>query len=178
MLAPTATGAAATMVPPEKRGFTLAVVITGLTASTALGTPIGAIIGGFRDWRWTIVFLSALAVASGLGVLALLAHIPCRQASACDSGSPPLATRASPDAPDHAKVPDRLLHYLPILHGRLRPRPRPQHDAGQRPPGALRFERHGGKPRDRAPIGFHRQPECDLRHTDRAHHRHGLNARG
>jgi predicted MFS family arabinose efflux permease len=76
MFAPTATGAAATMVPPEKRGFALSVVITGLAASTALGTPIGAMIGGLGDWRWTMVFVSALAAASGLGVWALLSHIP------------------------------------------------------------------------------------------------------
>jgi predicted MFS family arabinose efflux permease len=76
MFAPTATGAAATMVPPEKRGFALAVVITGLTASTALGTPIGAVIGGLGDWRWTMVFVSGLAAASGLGIWALLSHIP------------------------------------------------------------------------------------------------------
>ena len=76
MFAPTATGAAATMVSPEKRGFALAVVITGLTASTALGTPIGTVIGGLGDWRWTMVFVSALAGASGLGVWALLSHIP------------------------------------------------------------------------------------------------------
>jgi predicted MFS family arabinose efflux permease len=76
MFAPTATGAAATMVSPEKRGFALAVVITGLTASTAIGTPLGAIIGGLGDWRWTMVFVSALAGASGLGVWALLPHIP------------------------------------------------------------------------------------------------------
>jgi predicted MFS family arabinose efflux permease len=76
MFAPTATGAAATMVPPEKRGFALAVVITGLTASTALGTPIGALIGGFGDWRWTMFFVSALAGVSGLGVWALLSQIP------------------------------------------------------------------------------------------------------
>jgi predicted MFS family arabinose efflux permease len=76
MFAPTATGAAATMVPPEKRGFALAVVITGLTVSTALGTPLGAVIGGLGDWRWTMVFVSALAGASGLGVWALLSHIP------------------------------------------------------------------------------------------------------
>jgi predicted MFS family arabinose efflux permease len=76
MFAPTATGAAATMVAPEKRGFALAVVITGLTASTALGTPIGALIGGLGDWRWTMVFVAGLAVGSGLGVWALLSHIP------------------------------------------------------------------------------------------------------
>ena len=47
-----------------------------LTASTALGTPIGTVIGGLGDWRWTMVFVSALAGASGLGVWALLSHIP------------------------------------------------------------------------------------------------------
>ncbi|MGV3549587.1 MFS transporter [Rhizobium sp.] len=76
MFAPTATGAAATMVPPEKRGFALAVVITGLTASTALGTPIGALIGGLGDWRLTMAFVSALAALSGLGIWALLSELP------------------------------------------------------------------------------------------------------
>jgi predicted MFS family arabinose efflux permease len=76
MFAPTATGAAATMVPSDKRGFALAVVITGLTASTALGTPLGAIIGGLGDWRWTMMFVSALAGVSGLGVWMLLSDIP------------------------------------------------------------------------------------------------------
>lgn len=76
MFAPTATGATTTIVPPEKRGFALAVVLTGLTTSTALGTPAGTLIGGLGDWRWTMVFVSALAAISGLGVWALLAHIP------------------------------------------------------------------------------------------------------
>ena len=75
MFAPTATGSAATMVPPEKRGFALAVVVAGLTCSTALGSPIGAVIGGLGDWRWTMLFVSALAGASGLGVWTLLSSI-------------------------------------------------------------------------------------------------------
>ncbi|WP_158805738.1 MFS transporter [Acidisoma sp. L85] len=76
MFAPTATGAAATIVRPEKRGFALAIVITGLTASTALGTPLGALIGGFGDWRWTMLFVSALAALAGVGVSTLLSDIP------------------------------------------------------------------------------------------------------
>jgi predicted MFS family arabinose efflux permease len=76
MFAPTATGAAATMVAPEKRGFALSVVIAGLTGATALGSPIGAVIGGLGDWRWTMVFVSGLAAASGLGVWLLLSHVP------------------------------------------------------------------------------------------------------
>jgi predicted MFS family arabinose efflux permease len=76
MFGPTAMGAAASIVPPERRGFALAVVITGLTSSTALGTPLGAVIGGLGDWRWTMVFVAVLAAASALGVWALLSHIP------------------------------------------------------------------------------------------------------
>ena len=38
MFAPTATGAAATMVSPEKRGFALAVVITGLYQDSLIRT--------------------------------------------------------------------------------------------------------------------------------------------
>ena len=76
IFAPTATGAAATLVSPERRGQALSIVIAGLTVSTALGTPIGALIGGVGDWRWTMVFVSALAVASGAGVSSLLAYVP------------------------------------------------------------------------------------------------------
>ncbi|HEY4219474.1 MAG TPA: MFS transporter [Gemmatimonadaceae bacterium] len=76
MFAPTATGAAAMIVPPARRGFALSVVIAGLTAATALGSPTGAIIGGLGDWRWTMVFVSALAGVSLLGILFLLSSIP------------------------------------------------------------------------------------------------------
>jgi MFS transporter, DHA1 family, inner membrane transport protein len=63
-------------VPPERRGFALSVVIAGMTVSTALGAPVGAVIGGLGDWHWTMVFVAVLAAASGLGVLAFLTHIP------------------------------------------------------------------------------------------------------
>jgi predicted MFS family arabinose efflux permease len=76
MFAPTATGAAATMVSPERRGRSLSIVIAGLTFATALGSPIGAVIGGFGDWRWTMAFVSALAALSAFGVWLLLANIP------------------------------------------------------------------------------------------------------
>jgi MFS transporter, DHA1 family, inner membrane transport protein len=89
MFSPTATGAAASIVAPERRGFALSVVIAGMTVSTALGAPIGALIGGLGDWHWTMVFVAALAAASGLGVLVFLAHIPMPPAV-------PLARRVAP----------------------------------------------------------------------------------
>jgi DHA1 family inner membrane transport protein len=76
MFAPTATGAATIIVAPDRRGFALSVVVAGLTASTALGSPTGALIGGLGDWRWTMVFVAALAGVSALGVWSMLADVP------------------------------------------------------------------------------------------------------
>ena len=76
MFSPTATGSAAMLVPAERRGFALSVVVAGLTLSTALGSPAGAVIGGLGDWRWTMAFVAGLGTIAGLGVLAFLAEVP------------------------------------------------------------------------------------------------------
>jgi MFS transporter, DHA1 family, inner membrane transport protein len=76
IFSPTALGAAPSLVPPERRGYALSVVIAGLTAATALGSPIGAVIGGVGDWRWTMAFVAALAAGSLAGVLILLPAMP------------------------------------------------------------------------------------------------------
>jgi len=76
MYAPTATGTGATMVAPEHRGQAITIIVAGLTAATALGSPIGTVIGGLSDWRWTMYFVSALGLAAGLGIMALLRKLP------------------------------------------------------------------------------------------------------
>jgi DHA1 family inner membrane transport protein len=76
IFSPTAMGSAPMLVPPERRGFALAVVLTGLTVSTATGSPIGTIIGGLGNWHWTMIYVAALAALSGIGVAALLSEIP------------------------------------------------------------------------------------------------------
>jgi predicted MFS family arabinose efflux permease len=76
MFSPTAVSSATVIVPPERTGSALAVVITGMTISTALGSPLGVVIGGLGDWRWTMVFVAALAAVSSLGLLAFLSDIP------------------------------------------------------------------------------------------------------
>ncbi len=73
---PTATGAGAMLVPPERRGFALSVIVAGLTTATALGSPIGAVIGGLGDWRWTLMFVAALGAVAFIGVWALLPEMP------------------------------------------------------------------------------------------------------
>jgi predicted MFS family arabinose efflux permease len=91
MFSPTATGAAAMIVAPERRGFALSVVIAGMTVSTALGAPMGTLIGGLGGWHWTMVFVAALAAISGLGVLAFLSHIPMAPAVTLNKRLAPLA---------------------------------------------------------------------------------------
>lgn len=91
MFFPTATGSAALIVPPERRGFALSVVATGMTVSTALGAPIGTLIGGLGDWHWTMVFVAVLAALSGLGVSAFLSHIPMPPAISLGKRLAPLA---------------------------------------------------------------------------------------
>ncbi|WP_024514309.1 MFS transporter [Bradyrhizobium sp. Tv2a-2] len=76
LFSPTATAAAASIVPAERRGVALSVVTMGLTISTALGAPIGTLIGGLTDWHWTMVFVALLAGMSAIGISVLLSHIP------------------------------------------------------------------------------------------------------
>ncbi|QRF61856.1 MFS transporter [Variovorax paradoxus] len=76
MYSPTATGTGASIVEPNRRGQAIAVIVAGLTAATALGSPIGTVLGGLGDWRWTMYFVSAVGLAAGLGILVLLERVP------------------------------------------------------------------------------------------------------
>ncbi|HEV7776816.1 MAG TPA: MFS transporter [Luteibacter sp.] len=76
MFSPTATSTGASLVPPERRGHALAIVIAGLTSATALGSPIGTFLGGLGDWRITMWFVAALGVVSGLLIWMLLPQVP------------------------------------------------------------------------------------------------------
>jgi MFS transporter, DHA1 family, inner membrane transport protein len=66
MFSPTASGTGASLVPPERRGYALSIIVAGLTTATALGSPIGAVIGG----------LAALGAAAFAGILAFMPEVP------------------------------------------------------------------------------------------------------
>ncbi|WP_429298248.1 MFS transporter [Paraburkholderia sp. GAS199] len=76
MFSPTASGTATMLVPPDRRAFALSIIVAGLTISTAMGTPIGAVIGGLADWKWALGFVAALGAAGLVGVMALLQDVP------------------------------------------------------------------------------------------------------
>ncbi len=72
IVVPTAGATAGALVAPERRGFALAVVIAGLSAATALGAPIGTLVGSGGDWRLTIWFVVALGLIAASGILLAL----------------------------------------------------------------------------------------------------------
>ncbi|ARQ68460.1 MFS transporter [Streptomyces marincola] len=72
---PAASVTASALVGPEQRGRAIAAVTTGLTAATALGAPIGTVIGSLFGWRATMWFITGLTVLGLLGVLALVPRV-------------------------------------------------------------------------------------------------------
>jgi predicted MFS family arabinose efflux permease len=88
---PTASGTAAMLVAPERRGFALSIIVAGLTTATALGSPIGAVIGGLASWHWTMVFVAALGTAAFVGIWALMPAVPLPPATSLGKRLSPLA---------------------------------------------------------------------------------------
>ncbi|GAA0939305.1 MFS transporter [Nonomuraea longicatena] len=70
----TASSAAVAITPPERRGRAMALVIGGLTLSTALGMPLGNLIGGV-DWRLTLWAVAALGVVAAIGITVALPRV-------------------------------------------------------------------------------------------------------
>ncbi|MFI0451405.1 MFS transporter [Actinomadura sp. 6N118] len=70
----TAASAAVAITPPERRGRAMALVIGGLTLSTALGMPLGNLIGSI-DWRLTLWAVAALGIAAAIGVSATMPKV-------------------------------------------------------------------------------------------------------
>ncbi|MER5969537.1 MFS transporter [Streptomyces sp. NPDC002055] len=58
------------VTPQHRRGRALAVVAGGMSAATALGVPLGTLIGALGDWRLTLVLVAVLATVA-VGVLAV-----------------------------------------------------------------------------------------------------------
>ncbi|BBU32765.1 MFS transporter (plasmid) [Burkholderia sp. THE68] len=76
LFSPTALGVASAVAAPERRGRALATVTAGLTAATALGSPIGTFIGGFGGWRTTLWFVTLLGIVAMIGVWTMLPAVP------------------------------------------------------------------------------------------------------
>ncbi|MFF3841685.1 MFS transporter [Streptomyces sp. NPDC001930] len=65
LFTPAAATAAVALVPPERRGRALGLVLGGMSAGTVLGVPLGLLVAADSGWR------TALWLITGLGVVAL-----------------------------------------------------------------------------------------------------------
>jgi predicted MFS family arabinose efflux permease len=72
LFVPAASAVAVALVPQERRGRALAVVLAGVSGATALGAPIGTLIAGLGDWHATLWFVAALGALAMAGVVLLL----------------------------------------------------------------------------------------------------------
>jgi DHA1 family inner membrane transport protein len=68
VFAPMASATAAGLVPSNRRGFALSILMMGLSAATALGAPIGTLIGSFASWRTVFLLIALLAVIVPWGI--------------------------------------------------------------------------------------------------------------
>ncbi|MER5394430.1 MFS transporter [Saccharopolyspora sp. NPDC002686] len=76
MVTPISGAAAAALAPESQRARAISLVTLGLTTSTALGVPLGTLLGSVTTWRGTMWFVAALGAAAGLGIAVLLPTIP------------------------------------------------------------------------------------------------------
>ena len=73
---PAASGYAAALGGPERRGRALSTVTTGLTLAIIAGVPLGVLVGQGFGWRATFFGVAGLAVFSLLGILVRLPRQP------------------------------------------------------------------------------------------------------
>ncbi|MCN9240512.1 MFS transporter [Streptomyces sp. RY43-2] len=78
---------AATMVPPDRKGRALAVLLSGTTVATIAGVPAGAVLGTMLGWRATFWAVAALCLPAALGVLR---GVPARPLPGGTVDGPPL----------------------------------------------------------------------------------------
>lgn len=57
------------LVAPERRGFAVALILSGLTVSNVIGVPLGAAIGNYFGWRATFWAMGALGLLASLAIV-------------------------------------------------------------------------------------------------------------
>ncbi len=56
------------LVAPERRGFAVALILSGLTVSNVIGVPLGAAIGNLFGWRATFWAMGTLGLLASLAI--------------------------------------------------------------------------------------------------------------
>ncbi|MET7459156.1 MFS transporter [Nonomuraea sp. NPDC005501] len=93
MFTPTASGVATAMSTPERRGRALALVMGGLTVASAVGVPLGTLLGGVASWRATLWLVAGLGVLGFVGVAAVVPDVKVATSGRLAERFAPLADR-------------------------------------------------------------------------------------
>ncbi|SDL36641.1 Predicted arabinose efflux permease, MFS family [Nonomuraea maritima] len=93
MFTPTASGVANALTEPSRRGRALALVMGGMTVSSAIGVPLGTWLGGAVSWRATIWLVAALGVIGFIGVAAMVPRVTVETSGRLWERFAPLADR-------------------------------------------------------------------------------------
>ncbi|MEV8635105.1 MFS transporter [Streptosporangium sp. NPDC051023] len=67
---------AMSIVPPERMGRAISVVVSGLFVSTALGVPLGTLVGQVLGWRGSFTAVAVLSVIALIATLILIPSMP------------------------------------------------------------------------------------------------------
>ncbi|MGP4024024.1 MFS transporter [Actinomadura sp. 3N407] len=67
---------AMSLVPPERMGRAISVVVSGLFVSTALGVPLGTLVGQVLGWRGSFTAVAVLSVVALVAMLMLIPSMP------------------------------------------------------------------------------------------------------
>ncbi|MFI7691850.1 MFS transporter [Nonomuraea sp. NPDC049655] len=93
MFTPTASGVANALTSPERRGRALALVMGGLSVSSAVGVPLGTWLGSASGWRATMWLVVGLGVIGFAGVAALVPDVRVAVSGRLGERFAPLADR-------------------------------------------------------------------------------------
>jgi DHA1 family inner membrane transport protein len=64
------------VVPPERMGRAISVVVSGIAVSAALGVPLGTLVGHALGWRGSFIAVVVLAVVALVATVALVPSVP------------------------------------------------------------------------------------------------------
>lgn len=64
------------VVPPERAGRAMSVVISGVAVSTAVGVPLGTLVGQVLGWRGSFAVVVVFAVIALIAALGLIPSVP------------------------------------------------------------------------------------------------------
>jgi len=84
---------AGAVVPAARMGRAIAVVMSGITVSGALGVPLGTLLGQALGWRGSFTAAVAVATAALVATLALVPSVPSTGAGAASQGRYAFAPR-------------------------------------------------------------------------------------